>query len=130
LANPRFGFHPYYFNAYEVFLLALHSMPFASFAILSATIPYADSLVVDRESGYMRYAIFRAGYWHFLLSKLIANWLVGATAVALAMVLAFGVACILFPIGLPPLYIDGVKVSIVGIPHSPLGSLFETAPGL
>lgn len=127
--NPQFGYHPYYFNAYEIFLFSLTFTPFTFFAVLSATLPYADSLVIDRESGYMQYAIFRAGYWPFLLSKLVANWLVGGSAVSLAMTFAFIIACIFFPAQLPPLYIDEVKVSIVGIPHSPLGMIFETMPG-
>lgn len=129
-ANPQFGYPPYYFNAFEIFLLALTLTPFIYVAVLGATVPYADSLVADRESGYMRYAIYRAGYWHYLLSKLIANWLVGALAVSLAMALAFGIAAVLFPLHLPPLYVDGVKVSIIGIPHSPRGHVFETSPGL
>lgn len=129
-ANPQFGYHPYYFNAFEVFLLALSFTPFIYIAVLCATIPYADSLVADRESGYMRYAVYRAGYWQFLLSKLVANCLVGAVTVSLAMALAFGIAALLFPLHLPPLYSDGVKVSIMGIPHSPLGHIFERAPAL
>lgn len=128
--NPQFGYHPFYFNAFEIFLFALTFTPFIYIASLSATIPYADSLVADRESGYMRYAIYRAGYWRFLLSKLVANWLVGAMTIAVAMALAFGVACLMFPVHLPPLYVEGVKVSIMGVPHSPLGYIFETAPGL
>ncbi len=129
-ANPQLGYHPYYFNAFETFLFALTLSPFLYIASLSATIPYADSLVADRESGYMRYAICRAGYWRFLLSKLVANWLVGAMTVAMSMALAFGTACLLFPMHLPPLYVEGVKASIMGIPHTPLNYIFETSPGL
>lgn len=127
--NPQFGYHPYYFNAYEVFLFTLLSSPFSFLAILCATVPYADSLVVDRETGYLRYTTVRSGYWSAFFSKLVVNGVIGGMAVALAMVLAFGVACLLFPLSLPPLYdLDGVKVSLYGLPHSPFATIFETRP--
>ena len=126
--DAQFVVHPYFYNAYEIFLFSLMSSPFVYFAILSAVLPYADSLTTDRESGYIRYATFHSGYWSFLINKFAANWLVGGAAVVLSMTLAFGIACVLFPMHLPPLYTNGAQVSMVGIPHSPLAEIFETAP--
>lgn len=127
--NPALDYHPYYFNAFEVFLFSLASSVFISLSVVASTIPFADSLVQDRENGYFRYAVLRGGYWSFLGSKIVANWLVGGFTVASAMIIAFAVAALLFPLHLPPLHIDGIKVSQYGIPDAPLVFLFESMPG-
>lgn len=68
---------------------------------LAAALPTGDSLAVDRRRGADTLAITRVGWASYLWGKLVGNALVSMVAIATAMVLAMGLAALMYPLRLP-----------------------------
>lgn len=98
--TPPSADYPFYFNAYDAWRRVIAA--FVLLAPLAAALPYADSLLQDRNQGFARYALLRMTHTRYLLTKFLVNMLVGGLVVALPMALFFVFTLFHYPRGLPP----------------------------
>lgn len=71
-------------------------------APLLATLPFADSYTVDKNTGYLKFIMVRAKAGRYFRAKFIANALAGGLALLLPLVFSFIVLWLWLPHGLPP----------------------------
>lgn len=115
--------HPFHYNAYDAIIWAQGNI-IALLVPLIAVLPYADSLVEDRVSGFLRFVLIRVSYRYYLFAKFAVCWLSGGVATALPMLCFFVFVLLLYPRGLLPLSLARV------VPTGPLSGLYATAPDL
>src|SRR5574337_630872 len=70
------GQHPFACNAYDAPIWALEG-PIGLVAPLLATLAFADSLAMDRVSGYLRQILVRCPYQKYFFTKFLINFLAG-----------------------------------------------------
>lgn len=92
-----------YYNAYEAWLRSVDWGFFPIFALLGATLPYADTLVQERTQKFARYVLLRTRHRRYLLTKFFVNGLVGGFAIALPLALFFSFTSWKYARTLPPL---------------------------
>lgn len=80
---------PFYINAYDAFIWA-HNGIISIIAPLIATLSFADSLALDRSSGYLRFILLRTSRRNYLLSKMFACAVAGGLAITLPFVVMYG----------------------------------------
>jgi len=76
------------------------SLFFTIFPLL-ASIPFADSFLVDRKSGYIKNILTRTSKKNYYISKFIAVFLSGGFAVAIPLLLDFYLTALFFPAVIP-----------------------------
>ena len=67
-------------------------LPYGGFQYLAAfmaALPFADSLLADRNQGYIRQVVLRCRYWRYILAKILANASAGAVGLALPLLTLF-----------------------------------------
>lgn len=116
---------PFYINAYDAFVWA-HNGIIGIIAPLIVTLPFADSLALDRSSGYLRFILLRTSRRNYLLSKMFACALAGGLSITLPFVVMYGYTSLTLPRGLP----SPEQSRIVSDARSlgPFGALYREAP--
>ncbi len=89
-----------------------------------ATIPFADSFFLDRKTGFIKNVLVRGQKKYYFLSKFIATFLAGGSAVLIPLVLSLALTAMVFPAMDPEAstYVFAINAS------SLWGSLFYTHP--
>lgn len=105
---------PLLFNAYEAVIWAEQGLISLLVPFL-AVIPFADSFVLDRVSGQLRYILTRTTRRKYMVSKLLANSLAGGTAIALPLLLLFVYTHLILPGGLLPVGEARITTHLVGL---------------
>ena len=130
ITNPEYASinPPFFYNAYDATIWAQQSI-IGLIVPVVAVLPFADSLVLDRTSGYLRSVLTRTSYKRYLGAKFMACMLSGGVAVALPLLLLFMCANVIFPRGLN---LVEEQQRILSDPHTlgPFGALYRTAPDL
>lgn len=121
------NFHPYNCNPYDA-LLYVHSGFFGLLAPLIATLPFGDSMVLDRAQGYLRNILLRTTFRRYFAAKFFVNLLAGGLAVAIPVLLVFIYANLIYPRGILP--IDQARMTPGGYPNGPFKELYRSAPDL
>lgn len=116
---------PFYINAYDAFIWA-HNGIISIIAPLIATLPFVDSLALDRSSGYLRFILLRTSRRNYLLSKMFACAVAGGLAITLPFVVMYGYTSLSLPRGLP----SPEQSRIVSDARAlgPFGALYREAP--
>lgn len=76
-------------NAYELWLFVHFRSYFIYLATIIAALPFADSLWIDRNQGFLRFILARTSYRQYLTAKLMANLAAGAASVGSPLLLLF-----------------------------------------
>ena len=130
ITNPEYASinPPFFYNAYDATIWAQRSI-IGLIVPMLAVLPFTDSLVLDRTSGYLRSVLTRTSYKRYLGAKFTACVLSGGLAVAVPLLLLFAYASSVFPRGLN--LVEGQQ-RILSDPHTlgPFGALYRTAPDL
>lgn len=117
---------PFERNPYEAFLqtLAGPSGLISLLAPLVVVLPFADSYVLDKDSGYLTFILIRTGDTrHYYRAKFVANSIAGGMALLIPLFVVFGYLWYKFP--------HGLSQAAKSAPLSgPLGGVFSTAPAL
>ena len=93
---------------------------------LMAVLPFADSYFTDRKIGYIKNIFTRAPKSSYIIAKLIAVFLSGATVVVLPLLFNLGVTMTLYPSFMP--VASGTRTAIYD--KAMWEDLFYIAPGL
>jgi hypothetical protein len=116
------------FNAYDAVVRTQNTI-IALFIPIIAVLPFADSLALDRSSGYLRSVLMRTSYKQYLSAKLFACTLSGGLAVAGPIIILFGITNLLYPRGLN---LNEATQIVISAPEAlgPFGTLYRTTPDL
>ncbi len=101
----------------------------ALLAPIIAVLPFGDSLALDRSSGFTRYLLMRTSSKSYIAAKWLANASAGALAVTLSVMLTFIFAGFLYPLRLPPEWVETVGGLVDGGEFLGLVELFAKSPG-
>jgi ABC-type transport system involved in multi-copper enzyme maturation permease subunit len=115
---------PFLYNSFDALLMARLGV-ISILAPLLAALPFADSLIVDRNSGFIRSMLLRSGRRKYVWSKLLATILVGGAAIAVPHIVIYGLASAIFPEGLSTTF--GQQRMIV---TGPLSDVYKSNPAL
>jgi len=115
---------PFLYNSFDALLMARLGLISIVVPLLAA-LPFADSLALDRNSGYIRFLLLRTKRPKYIWSKFLANVLSGGMAVALPHIIIYITATIIFPEGLPTL-IGQQRMIVTG----PLSDVYQSNPAL
>lgn len=102
--------------------------PFSLFAALLATVPFADSLLDDRNHGFLRFIALRTPYRKYLAAKALATGLAGGVSMVLAILLMFGLLILIGPVDFSTqTFFSNSTMNPAG-PWGPLGWLYRESP--
>lgn len=93
-----------YQNAYQAWFNATGIGARAFFVLLApllCTLPYSDSFLSDKNSGFIRSIIHKVSFKKYATSKLIANGIIGGITVSTPLTLLFIFCGFLYPLDLP-----------------------------
>lgn len=99
-------------------------------APIIAVLPFGDSLALDRASGIARYFLLRVCPKKYIMAKWLANASAGALAVALTIILTFIFAASVYPLPLPPEWVEWTEDLINKGENLGLVKLFVKTPAL
>jgi hypothetical protein len=118
----------FFYNAYDATIWSQNAI-IGLFVPVIAVLPFADSLALDRTSGYLRLILMRTTYTRYAWAKFVACALSGGAVVAGPLALVFGVANMLYPRGIN---VDATMQRIITTPDAlgPFGVLYHTNPDL
>jgi hypothetical protein len=118
----------FYNNCYDAFIWAQRGL-IGLIAPLIAVLPFSDSYLLDRSSGFLRSLLSRVSYKRYLFTKYCAAALSGGIALELPMILFFLVTNIAFPRGLNS---NVLEQRILSSPAAlgPFGNLYQSNPDL
>jgi hypothetical protein len=120
----------YPMNAINIWQAILTQGRYGYFAALMAALPYADTLITDKSHQFIYQILARCGYREYIFSKIWANILVGAAAVAAPAIVLLGFCLVLFRD--TPAVIPTLSLSAAELLHPnliPPGSGLTLSPG-
>jgi hypothetical protein len=115
-------------SATGLWMVVLYYSHYVYLAPLLAALPCADSLVNDRQQGFLTHIAVRCPYPHFLRARILANALAGATAVAGPAVLLFLFSWLAAPGGLGGQSFFGIVSTIPESISVPLAWIYSLPP--
>lgn len=126
--------YPFINNAFDTFIYGAYYWVFPFLAPLIAVLPFGDSFITDRSSGYISFILSRASFKKYISSKYFANLLAGGISISIPLLIAYGIINIFYPRGLPPVPAPGepwvnVRIAHISLP-GPLGYLYRTKTDL
>lgn len=120
------GVDPFTYNTFDALLSA--RLGLMSLVVpLIAALPFADSIAIDRSSGYIRPVLIRSQRHRYVGAKFIANALAGGIVVVLPHLVSYAVASAIFPEGLMDYETFRQQRMIV---TGPLSEFYKTDPSL
>lgn len=125
--GPLPGDAPFVCNAYDGFIWALEG-PIGLVVPLLAVLPFADSLCLDRQSGYLRNIFSRCSYHRYLGVKCLVNLAAGGIALTVPLLALFIATNLLFPRGIMPA--DQSRIIPGGYPSGPFSTWYRSMPDL
>lgn len=119
---------PFWNNSYEAFIWAQLGV-FGLIAPLMAALPFSDSYLIDKTSGFLRSLLSRMSYKKYLLTKYFSTALSGGFALALPMVVFFIFTNVAFQRGLNT---NIYEQRVITTPEAlgPFGVLYQHNPDL
>lgn len=102
--------------------------PFSLLAALLATLPFADSLLEDRNQGFLRYIALRTPYRMYLAAKVLAVGLVGGIVVSGSFLLMQALLILIGPVDFSTHSFFSNSTLVTNSPSGPLGWLYTTSP--
>ncbi len=112
----------------NAWLLIQFYTPFTLLAALFATLPFADSLLEDRQQGFLLPILLRTPYRRYLGAKVLATALSGAAALLLAQAVHFLVVQLFIHGDAAARTFTLLSTSNPSEPRGPLGSLYAVSP--
>lgn len=97
------------YSSYLAYLLALSGTTafWVGVIPLIASLIAGDSLAWDRKTGFIRFFLMRTTRRNYILGKVIAVFLLTGIIVLCGLLISFGIACLCFPLQLPPWHMVG-----------------------
>lgn len=108
-------------------MLNLQYGEFTFLAALLATLPFADSFLMDREQGFLRLVALRTPYRRYLAAKVVAVALAGGAALMLSLLVIF-LAGLSTPMDWEATVYSATSTLNDGVPWGPLGWLYTYSP--
>lgn len=119
---------PFFYNAYDAVVWSQNTI-IALLVPIIAVLPFADSLTLDRTSGYLRSILTRTSYRRYLWAKITAGVLAGGCAVALPLLGLFAITYLFYPHGLN-LVPETQRMPLQPNALGPFGALYQSTPAL
>jgi len=98
----RYAGPSFQYNTFEAFMWALDYGVFLGIAPLIAVLPFSASYLEEGLSGYGQYVLVRKRYAAYLRTKVIINFLVGALAIFMPLLITYAFAHIFYVRELAP----------------------------
>jgi hypothetical protein len=126
--------YPFVNNAFDGFIYGAYYWILPALAPLIAVLPFGDSFITDRSSGYVTFILSRTSFRNYIASKYFANLLAGGISMSILLLIMYGIINIFYPRGLPPVPAPdkpwvNIRISYVSLP-GPLGYLYRTKTDL
>ncbi|GEM_PF-4728625 len=116
-----------YFNWMDVMVRANRGY-FSKIAPLLAALPFADSFIRDKNSGYIRSVLYRSNIKEYSYAKFTANGVCGGASIAIPSLIMYLICSVLYQNTLPPI-IDG-HIRVGYYPQGTAAFLFTSYPYL
>lgn len=118
----------FYNNSYDAFIWSQRGIIGLLGPIL-AVLPFSDSYLNDRTSGFLRNILSRSSYKEYLFAKYCSTGLSGGFAIAIPMTIFFLVMNIVFPRGINT---NPYELRIISTPEAlgPFGYFYQNNPDL
>ncbi len=121
-------FSPQPIHPVNLLMNVLSYTPFPLVAALLATLPFADSLLDDRNHGFLRQVALRVPYRKYQAAKLLAVGLAGGCAISFSILLMQVLLIVIGPVGfLAQGYVSNSTLAPAE-PWGPLGWLYSANP--
>jgi len=124
--------YPFIQNAFDGFIYGAYYWVLPALAPLIAVLPFGDSFITDRSSGYVSFILSRTSFRKYITSKFFANLLAGGISLSIPLLIMYGVINIFYLRGFPPVTAPG-EARIARIPYTlpgPMAYLYRTKTDL
>lgn len=125
---------PFFQNAFDGFIYGAYYWVLPLLAPLIAVLPFGDSFITDRSSGYISFILSRTAFRKYITSKFFANLFAGGISLSIPFLIMYGIINIFYARGLPPVPPPGkawvnVRIPYVNLP-GPMGHFYRVNPDL
>ncbi len=126
--------YPFMHNAFDCFIYGACHWVLPILATVIAVLPFADSLISDRSSGYVSFILSRAPFKKYIKSKFFANLIAGGVGLSLPLVIIYVIINIFYQRGFLPVPEPGEIWVNPRIPYAalagPMGNFYRVKPDL
>ncbi len=126
--------YPFVNNAFDAFIYGAYYWVLPALAPLIAVLPFGDSLITDRSSGYISFILSRTSFRKYITSKFFANLLAGGISLSIPLLIMYGVINIFYLRGFGPVPTPGEAWVGGRIPYAalpgPMGNFYRVKPDL
>lgn len=126
--------YPFIHNAFDGFIYGACYWVLPILATVIAVLPFADSLISDRSSGYVSFILSRASFKKYIKSKFFANLLAGGLGLSIPLVIIYIIINIFYPRGFLPVPEPGEfwsgSISPYAALPGPMGNFYRVKPDL